>query len=195
MKDLWLSRARRLQIGPLLVLTLVWVLLWGKVSAMTVVGGLFIGALVLLLFPLPPVSLGLRIRPWPLFVLFMRFNVDLVRASIQVAYAAVAPWEHPQGRLVPVSLRSSDDLFTVITAEMTALVPGTIVVNLQPDERRMLLHVFDCPDDAEVERVRRSVLAQEARVLKALAADHRAIIAQPEPVHQAAPPVVGKEQA
>ncbi|GAB3623094.1 Na+/H+ antiporter subunit E [Mariniluteicoccus endophyticus] len=172
---------RRLQPGPMFLLAVVWVLLWGRLTWATAIGGLLVGAAILVVFPLPPLSLGLRVRPWSLLVLFLRFNVDLVVASCRVAYAAVAPWSHPRGGLVPVTLRCSDDLFAVITAEMTALVPGTIVIDLDPERRHLLLHVFDLRDEDESDRVRERVLAQEQRVLKALAAHYDQLVAQPAP--------------
>ena len=80
------------------------------------------------MFPLPPLLLGITPRPWSLLVLVARFFADMVVASIQVAYQAAAPWFHPHGYLVDVALRTDDDLFAMITAEMVALVPGTVVV-------------------------------------------------------------------
>ncbi|GAB78894.1 multisubunit sodium/proton antiporter, MrpE subunit [Austwickia chelonae] len=172
---------RRVQLGPLFLLALVWVLLWGRLTWATAIGGLLVGLVVVLAFPLPPLSLGLRFRPWPFLVLFLRFNVDLVVASLQVAWAAVNPWTRPDGRTVRVPLRCDDDLFVVITAEMTALVPGTIVIDALPERRELLLHVFHARDEADLDKVRARVLAQEDRVLRALAADHRDIRARPVP--------------
>ncbi|WP_116115296.1 Na+/H+ antiporter subunit E [Austwickia chelonae] len=170
---------RRVQLGPLLLLALIWVLLWGRLTWATAVGGILIGLTVILIFPLPPLTLGLRLRPWALFVLFLRFNVDLIVASLQVAWAAVTPWTRPSGRTVRVPLRCDDDLFVVITAEMTALVPGTIVIDAVPERRELFLHVFHASDEHDLAKVRARVLAQEERVLRALAADHRSIMARP----------------
>ncbi|MDO5711831.1 MAG: hypothetical protein Q4P32_08860, partial [Micrococcales bacterium] len=41
-----------------LLLAAVWVLLWGALTPAAAVGGLLLGFLVVLLFPLPPLSLG-----------------------------------------------------------------------------------------------------------------------------------------
>lgn len=164
--------ARRLQPVTWVVLTLVWVMLWGNVSVMNVVSGAVVAALVLLLFPLPPVRYGIRIRPWATFVLFTRFFADMVVASIEVAYKACAPWEHPQGRLARVILRSDNDLLNTMTAQMTTLVPGSIVIDIETDGagRTMLVHIFDVRSSAQVEAFLRRVQAQEDRVIKALSA-------------------------
>ncbi len=169
-------RLRRFSPVTPVLLALVWVLLWGSVNPATVVGGLLLGYLTITVFPLPPLHLGVWVRPWPLFVLASLFLLDLVKASIHVALHASAPWIIPHGRIVHVGLRSDHDLFGVLTAELTALVPGSIVIDLNTTTREMILHVFDeaAGDD---ETVRQRVLTQEARVLHALARDADAILA------------------
>lgn len=160
---------RRLQPIPLAALTLGWVLLWGQLDPLTVLGGLVIAAAILLTFPLPPLSLGLRIRLWPLVVLVVRFLGDLIVASFEVAYKCVAPWEHPTGGLVRAPVRTTDALFATITAQMTILVPGTVVIDLDRERRELLIHVFDVRDESTLADVRANVLAQEERVVRALA--------------------------
>ncbi|MDO5627739.1 MAG: Na+/H+ antiporter subunit E [Mobilicoccus sp.] len=164
------QKAGRLEVLPTVALTIVWVFLWGSYTLVSIVGGLLLAVVVQLLLPLPPLDLRMRPRFVPLVVLIGRFAWDLVRASIIVASQSVAPWVHPRGHLLTIDLRTDDDLFAVITAEMTALVPGTVVVDLEPEKRRMTLHVFDA-DDAELIAVADRVRAQEERVLRALARD------------------------
>ena len=158
------------------LLAVVWILLWGVLTPAAAVGGFLLGLVVVLVFPLPRLSLGVRIRPWPLLVLIGYFLVDLVKASVHVAISASTPWIRPQGRILTVPLRSDHDLFGVLTAELTALVPGSIVIDLDTSRREMVVHVFDesAGDDAAF---RAQVAAQEARVLRALARDADAILA------------------
>lgn len=158
------------------LLAVVWILLWGVLTPAAAVGGFLLGLVVVLVFPLPRLSLGVRIRPWPLLVLIGYFLVDLVKASVHVAISASTPWIRPQGRILTVPLRSDHDLFGVLTAELTALVPGSIVIDLDTSRREIVVHVFDesAGDDAAF---RAQVAAQEARVLRALARDADAILA------------------
>ena len=133
------------------LLAVVWILLWGVLTPAAAVGGFLLGLVVVLVFPLPRLSLGVRIRPWPLLVLIGYFLVDLVKASVHVAISASTPWIRPQGRILTVPLRSDHDLFGVLTAELTALVPGSIVIDLDTSRREMVVHVFDesAGDDAD----------------------------------------------
>lgn len=155
--------------GPLATLVLVWVMLWGDISLGTVVAGALLGMLVLVVFPMPQVSLGLRIRPWPFLILTTRFLWDIVTASVQVAYQVTAPWVHPRSHFLKVQLTTTHDLFRTLNAEMCSLVPGTLVVDVDPETGILLLHVLDA-DDAGLKRMEQHVLAQERRLLRALAA-------------------------
>ena len=160
---------RRLQRTALVPLIVIWVMLWGNVSWGNVIAGAVLAVGLLLLFPLPPVTWGVRLHPWPFVVLAVRFNIDLVRASVQMAYRSVAPWWHPQGRVLRVRLLSDNDFIAVVTAEMTALIPGSVVIDLNPAERWMLLHVFHAPGEQDLRHAAATVREQEIRVIKALA--------------------------
>lgn len=155
--------------GTRLFLTTVWVLLWRDLSLGTVITGLLIASVLMALFPLPAARFGLRPRPWPLVVLIARFLWDLVLASVQVAYVAVAPWARkPVGRIARVHLSAVHDLPMVLTAEMVSLVPGSLVVDLEPRQGILTVHLFDARNHADVERAIRDVHAQEERVMAAL---------------------------
>lgn len=109
---------------------------------------------------------GLRLRPVGLAVLIARFVGDLVLATVQVAWLTVrrAP---PKPFITAVQLRSDSDLVQTLTAVALSLVPGTLIIEADPESRRLLLHVLDRPGGGagEVERV---VLRQERRVAAAL---------------------------
>lgn len=155
---------------PLGVLTVLWTALFGDWSLGNVVAGLLLGMLILILFPLPPVIGGLRLHPWPAVILVTRFLADLVLASLEVAYKSVAPWYWPAGRFVRVQLRGPSDLTRVLTAELCSLVPGSLVVDLDPDNGVLMLHIFDAPTEEDLKDAIHRAEQQEARVLRALSA-------------------------
>jgi multicomponent Na+:H+ antiporter subunit E len=164
-------RVGRLQPFPVLWLTAVWVLLWGNVSWANVISGLVLACIVLLAFPLPRLIVGVRLRPAAFLWLLLRFLWELVIASCIVAWQAVRPGPVVGGRVLTVILRADGELFQTITAGMTALVPGTVVIDLDGHSRVLTLHALDVETDAEVVEVREQVLALEQRVLRALAAN------------------------
>lgn len=161
----------RVPVNGLLWLTAVWVLLWGSLNWGNVLLGLVISYLVLLLFPLPAVRVRLRPRPVALVVLVARFLWDVVRASVEVAWLAVRPGTTTRGVVMDMELVGDDTLLQVLTAEMVALVPGSVVIDLDPESRVLTIHALDVRTRHEAEVVRHRVRAQEARVLRALHPD------------------------
>jgi multicomponent Na+:H+ antiporter subunit E len=161
------SRLRAVQPWALVWLTVVWVALWGDLSVANVVSGLLLGLLVCLVFSLPPVRMSLRIRPVGLAVLVLRFAVDVVVASVQVARVVLRPRRPLYNSVVEVDLRTTSDFVLTLVAEMTSLVPGSIVVEARRSSYSLFLHVLDTPDRAAAERMREATLALEQRVVRA----------------------------
>ncbi|WP_418275172.1 Na+/H+ antiporter subunit E [Isoptericola jiangsuensis] len=150
---------------------LVWVLLWGDLSWANVIGGAALGLVVLVVFPLPHVGFRGRVRPLALGTLVARFTADLVVASFQVAVMALRPGYTPHGAVVQVRLRNPDDVFLTITAVLSTLVPGTLVMETKRRTGLVYLHVLDIDRFGPADEVRRDVLALEERVLRAFAPD------------------------
>ncbi|MCL2464164.1 MAG: Na+/H+ antiporter subunit E [Micrococcales bacterium] len=150
-------------------LAVVWMLLWGDVSWANLIGGLAVGVLITLAFAMAPIEFSGRVRPGRVLVLAARFLVDLVRASAQVAFLALRPGPAPRGAVVGVQLVSHSDLYLTLTAELVSLVPGSLVVEVNRLTGRLYLHVLDLARSGGPPGVRAEVLAQERRVLWALA--------------------------
>ena len=162
------ARYRSLQLPMLAWLTVVWVALWGDLSVLTVVGGFFVATIGCLVFPLPPLRLDVRIRILALLWLVVRFAADVVVSSVQVAWVVLRRSRPLRNAVVEVTLRTPSDFVLTVVAEMTCLIPGSLVVEARRSTHTLFLHVLDVGDRAGAERFRASVLAQEARVVRAL---------------------------
>lgn len=162
------ARHRALQLPVLAWLTIVWVALWGDLSVMTVLGGLVVAIISCLVFPLPPLRLDMRIRPLPLLVLIVRFAADIVVSSVHVAWVVLRPDRQLRNAVIEVNLRTPSDFVLTVVAEMTCLIPGSLVVEARRSTHTLFLHVLDVGDHAGVERFRQGVLDQEARLVRAL---------------------------
>ena len=159
-------------------LTVVWLVLWRELSWWNLLSGIVVGTLVSLVFPLPRLRMRLRVRPGALLWLAVKFHVDLVLASWQVTKRTLS--RRPLvNAVIKVPLRTSSDFVLTLTAEMVSLVPGSVVVEASRAEHTLYIHVLDAPDEAAVGRARRSVLAQEARLVRALGADTAPVEREP----------------
>lgn len=167
----WHPSRVRVSVPTVVWITAIWVLLWGEISAGNVLAGLTVGLLVQSFLPLPAVGYHGRVRPGRVGYLVFRFLVDLVAASLHVAFLAVDPRKHPRTAVVGVQLRTESDLYLFITSEIATLVPGSVVVEAVRRNGVIYVHVLDLDGVGGAEAVRRNVLAIEERVLRALASD------------------------
>ncbi|MCX6406527.1 MAG: Na+/H+ antiporter subunit E [Propionibacteriales bacterium] len=150
-------------------LTAIWLLLWGAVTPTLVVGGVLTSVLVLMLFPFPQAPWRWTLRPWPTLTMLLRFVVDLVRASVQVSWLALRPAAPPRSAVVRVPLETRNELLVTVTAELVSLVPGSLLVELDPEQPALYLHVLDARSPEHLERAIASVHEQERRVVEAMA--------------------------
>lgn len=165
------SRYRALQPSALLWLTAVWVVLWGDVSVANIVSGAALAVFVSLVFPLPPIHMRLRIRPLRLLWLVLRFLMDVVLASAEVAWKVLTLRGAPRNAVIEVDLRTPSDFVLTVVGELTSLVPGSIVVEARRSSHTLFLHVLDVRDEAGVERMREATYALERRVVLAFGAE------------------------
>lgn len=148
-------------------LMLVWIMLWGSVSPSLLLVGAASAAVVLWLFPLPPMEFRFGLHPWRAAVLIARFCWDVVVASLHVAVLALRP-RLPRGAVMQVQLANDSDLLQHLTALAVSLVPGSLIIDADPEHRTLLIHLLDNDYDSEDDMTRR-VLAQEERIRAALA--------------------------
>ncbi len=150
-------------------LTLVWVLLWGEFSWGNVVNGVLLAFFVSYTMPLPRVASRTTLRPLAAARLVFSFLWDTLRGAISVAIVVFrrAP---PQSAIIKVQLRSHSDTVLATTSGMVTLVPGSVVIEAHRLTGVVYLHVFDVYGDdpgLRIEEMRRTVLRQEERIMRA----------------------------
>jgi multicomponent Na+:H+ antiporter subunit E len=148
-------------------LTVIWILLWGAVTPVTAAGGLLIAVIVLIVFPLPPVTYAGRIHPLGVLRFAGRFAVDMVMASAQVAALAFRFGSTVRSAVIAVHLKVPTDLGMTLTAEALSLVPGSLIVEADRERGILYVHVLGVSSPEEVERFRGEVLALERRIVDA----------------------------
>ncbi|GGM23905.1 Na+/H+ antiporter subunit E [Micromonospora sonchi] len=166
-----LTRAarRRNRIIAMTGLTAIWVLLWGTHFWANVISGLVVVAILLAVFPLPPVTFAGRIHPLPMLRFWLRFLQDLVIASIQIAWLALRPaGGQARSAIIAVPLRVNTDLNLTLTAEALTLVPGSLILEADRSTGTLFVHVINLRNREELEEFRRGVYALEARIVSAL---------------------------
>ncbi len=154
---------------PLLIgLVVLWMLLWGELTALALASGVLVALLATRVFYLPAVDLSNRFNPLWFLVFLGRFGFQLFVASFQVAWMAVGPRSLDRNAVVAVDLVTRTDFMTTAVALAISLVPGSIVVDVDREESILYLHVLGIGHDRQVEAFRSGVLDTERLLVRAL---------------------------
>jgi len=145
-------------------LMLVWILLWGTVSAANILSGLAIALLITLLLPLPAVPVEGRLHPLSLLRLIVTVLYYLALSSVQVAWLAVKPGPPPLSAVLRAHVAVKSDLVLALAVNIFNLIPGSIVLEIDQARRMLYMHVIDVGSERAVNRFYRQV-AQVERLL------------------------------
>jgi multicomponent Na+:H+ antiporter subunit E len=138
-------------------LILVWVLLWGNVSAANVLSGLAVALVITVLLPLPAVPIEGRLHPVSLLRLGLLIAYYLVLSSAQVAWLAIKPGSPPQTAVLRAHLAIRSDLVLALAVNAINLIPGSIVLEIDQTRRMIYVHVIDAGSERSVQRFYRQV--------------------------------------
>lgn len=152
-------------LGGLVVL---WCLVWGQVTVLTIVTGVILAVVISLMFYLPAIDLSGRVNVWYLLVFFVRLIIDIARASIDVAWLVINPRYKPSSAVIAIPLDTRSDLIMTFTAEAISLVPGSIVVDVDRQESVLYVHVINVRTEEDLEEFRDEVFATEKRLVMAI---------------------------
>lgn len=148
----------------------IWVLLWDDVSVLSIASGFLIALLITRIFYLPPVEFSNRVNLWHLAVFLVRLAADIAVASVRVSWQILTLPVPTPNAIVAVHLRSRSEGMLVWTTEAVSLVPGSLVIDVDPQQNVLYLHVLGVVHDEgeRVAEVRRTVLETEARIVRAI---------------------------
>ncbi|MCS6588024.1 Na+/H+ antiporter subunit E [Curtobacterium flaccumfaciens] len=169
-----ISNARRIALAwrydvPLVAgLTVLWALLWGSWTPLTLLCGIVVALLVTQALPLPPVPLSARFSIVHVLRFLLVWSGLVVVASFRVAWVAFRPRGVRRSSITLVQLHSTSEMTFTLATLAISLVPGSYVADVDLRRRRLLLHVLDTERLEQVEDERRVALRIEAMVIRAL---------------------------
>ncbi len=152
-------------------LILVWILLWGTVSAANILSGLAIALIITLLLPLPTVPIEGRVHPLSLLRLVLQIAGYLVLSSFQLAWLAVKPGPPPLSAVLRAHLAIKSDLVLALAVNIINLTPGTIVLEIDQVRRMIYIHVIDVGSERSVNRFYRQVTQIERLLIRSFERD------------------------
>ena len=154
------------RIGIAASLVVLWTLLWGDLSAANLLSGTLVAVVLLAAFPGDRRDDAVRyvIRPVATMRLIAWFVVQLVRSNVLLTREVLSPRSRIHTGVVACPMRTSSSRVTTIVANVIALTPGTMTVDIDREPPVLHVHVLKLDD---VDAVRQSVTELETLVLAA----------------------------
>jgi multicomponent Na+:H+ antiporter subunit E len=152
-------------------LILVWMLLWGDVSAANALSGLAVALLITVLLPLPPVPVEGRLHPLSALYLAAKVAYYLVMSSVSVAWLAIRPGPPPLTAVLRIHLALKSDLVLALAVNAINLIPGAIVLEINQTRRMIYVHVIGVESDAAVARFYHQVAEVERLMIASFERD------------------------
>lgn len=130
-----------------ILLTFVWVALTGHLDYANFIFGYTLGFFILWML-----NRSLRsnveyfYRVPKIFAFILMFFYDLLKANYEVMTDVVTPNYNMKPGIIKYEMESKSDFEITMFANMIALTPGTIVIDLSKDKKFMYIHVMYLKD-------------------------------------------------
>ncbi len=151
--------------AAVLLLAVIWVMLWGSLSPLVVLGGLGLGVLLVATVPQPAMPLGAGARPGRLLAALGWVALDIARSTVTVAWAALWTGRATRSELIVVHAPGASAEVLVVTSSMITISPGTMVVEIDAERGELLVHTLPVTD---VEQSRVELQRMTTRLVQAL---------------------------
>jgi multicomponent Na+:H+ antiporter subunit E len=136
-----------------LVLTVIWVALWGDLSVANVASGVLVALGIVVVFDVSHAG-QLVVRPVHATRFALYFAYKLVESTIVVARTVISPRGAVHTGIVAVPLIGCSDAVTTLIADAISLTPGTLTIEVRDDPRTLYVHALDLRD---VDRVQADI--------------------------------------
>lgn len=155
------------QLPLLLALVVLWMMLWGSVTPLTILTGVIVALLVTRTFYLPPVELAGRFNLFWFIVFVARVLGEMVVASFQVAALAFGARARHRSALIKVDLHTRSDFILTGVALAASIVPGSVVIEVDRARSVLYVHSLSVRTPEQVDKARAHVLRLEHDLLRA----------------------------
>ena len=163
----WTARLRP-RVVEIVWLSVVWVLLWGTFTPLSIVGGVVVAVAVIASFRFPPAAAHLPVRPLRLLGLAAYVAYDVVISGVEVSWQTLRYGRAARGAVIVVPLLSGSDRVVTVIANALSLSPGAMALQIDHEHGLWFVYALGPRDQAGVERSRRRAMDMQRRVLAAL---------------------------
>lgn len=136
-----------------ILLTFVWVALTGQLNYTNFVFGFIVGFFLLWFLNRKRTSnQDYFLRVPKILAFIMYFLYDMLKANIEVAIDVVTPNYNMKPGIIKFEMDAKTDFEITMLANMVAMTPGTLVIDISKDKKYMYIHVMYLKDIARFKR-------------------------------------------
>jgi multicomponent Na+:H+ antiporter subunit E len=135
-------------------LVVVWVALWGRLSVANVLSGIVVAVGLLVLLPPGGSKPHYVLRPIAVLRFVAYFLRQVLVANVALVREVVTPRDQIRTGIIEVPMEGVSDGLLVFIANVTALTPGTMPIEVRRNPATFYVHVLHLHD---VESVRRDL--------------------------------------
>lgn len=145
----------------------IWLVLWRRVDALTVAGGVLVVAGAYAASRLPAVPLLRSARPLRIVAVVAEFLWDLVASSVVIGWHALYRPRQVRAAVIDVEMRSRSPFILVAVTTSISLRPGTILIDLDAERPTLRIHAVPVRSPREADAKRDGVATTEERLMRA----------------------------
>lgn len=147
----------------------IWVVLWGQIDARSLTGGLVLATLLVVGVPSREPIVVDAFRPLGVLRFLIYYAGLVLKSNAVLAWEIVTPGSRIREGIVAVPLVGASDLVVSLLAHAIGGTPGTLVVDVDRDDRTVLyIHVLHL---RSIDQVRQDVLELERRLVAAVGSE------------------------
>lgn len=139
-----------LQILLNLSIALVWTMLWTKYNILSFATGYIVGLGILILFRNQFKEKLYIIKCWQVFELLVIFIKEMIVANFIVIAQVLRPRLNIKPGIIALPTELETGLQVTILANMISLTPGTLSMEVSPDNKTIYIHVFNIDDEEQI---------------------------------------------
>jgi multicomponent Na+:H+ antiporter subunit E len=136
------------------------------VSIANVVSGLLVAALLLLVFPRTPSTTGFVVRPVPTLRFLLFFGREMIESVVLLSREVLSRRSRFHTGVIAVPVHGCPSALLAVVANLIALTPGTMTVQIDTDTPTLYVHVLIFRD---IESVRGKIEKLNRHVVLAFA--------------------------
>lgn len=127
-------------------LAIVWMGLTGSVTEWNFLAGLIVGALIISVYSGAAGEISYLGRGWRLLSSLGQFIRMIVQSNMRVAWEVLTPKMHQKPRIIRYPVEGLSDAHRTAIASAVTLTPGTLVVDVSPDNKWLYIHCLYAED-------------------------------------------------